>query len=309
MRPKKKSMPSQKNQHSVPQCYLREFIDPETPLRFEPFVWIFDKNGKTKKRKAPKNILKSNNLYTINVKGKTKDYSIEKALSSIENDFAILFRQKIKNLLPLTETEHISLCLFVATMLQRTVRQKVNFEQFIDELISHGEQLAAYHGIQSKNIENLKNYRKDAHKLNILGMLPDITQILLNMSLAFLVADGRKSRFITSDDPCTLFNPKLHRQRLFGPGLGQKDVELIMPLSPKIALCLSWSNFRGYIEIGNRQIEELNRLTRAHCFKSFISSSSRKKLRWFSKYPFSLTFTLKIIGKKFYSKISKKFQE
>lgn len=298
-------MSNHKKQHSVPQCYLREFIDPETPEGYEPFIWIFDKNGKKRRKKAPKNVLTSNNLYTIEVEGKTRDYSIEKGLSSIENDFAILFRQKIKKLLPLSEEEHISLCIFVSTMLQRTVSQKDNLEHFLDELISHGEKLAAHHGIKSRSVEGLKNHRKNAHKFNILEMLPEVTQILLNMSFAFVIVGGSKSRFITSDDPCTLFNPKLQGQRLMGPGLGQKKVELTMPLSPEIALCLSWSNFQGYIEIGNRLIEELNRTTRAHCYEFFISSSSHKKLRWSLKYPLSITFVIKIIRKKLYSKFRK----
>lgn len=300
-------MSNHKKQHSVPKCYLREFIDPETPDGYEPFIWIFDKNGKNKRKKAPKNVLTSNNLYTIEVEGKARDYSIEKSLSSIENDFAILFRQKIKNLLPLSEDEHISLCIFIATMLQRTVSQKANLEHFLDELISHGEKLAAHHGIKSRTVESLKNYRRDAHKLNILEMFPEVTQILLNMSLAFVIVGRSKSRFITSDDPCTLFNPKLREQRLMGPGLGQKEVELTIPLSPEIALCLSWSNFRGFIEIGKRQIEELNRTTRAHCYELFISSSSHKKFRWFLKYPLSLIFVMKVIRQKFNYRIHRNF--
>lgn len=291
-------MSNHKKQHTVPQCYLREFIDPKRPEGYEPFIWVFDKDGKNRRKKAPKNVLTSNNPYTIEVEGKTRDYSIEKSLSSIEHDYAILFRQKIKKQLPLSEDEHISLCIFIATMLQRTGRQKDNLEHFLDELISHSEKIAAQHGIKSRTVESLKTYRRGAHKFNILEMLPEVTQILLNMSLAFLMVRKSKSRFITSDDPCTLFNPKIQGQRLMGPGLGQKEVELTMPLSPEIALCLSWSNFRGYIETGKRRIEELNRMTRAHCYKLFISCSSRKKFRWFLKYPLSLIFVIKVLGQK-----------
>ena len=191
-------------------------------------------------------------------------------------------------------------------MLQRTISQKANLEHFIDELISHGEKLAAHHGIKSRTVENLKNYRRDAHKFTTLEMLPEVTQILLNMSLAFLIVGRSKSWFITSDDPCTLFNPKLQGQHLMGPGLGQKEVELTLPLSPEIALCLSWSNFRGYIEIGKRQIEELNRITRAHCYKLFISYSPRKKFRWFLKYPFRLSFVIKVFSQKIMYEINRK---
>ena len=50
-------MSDAKKQHYVPQFYLREFLDPNTPPGQEPYVWVFSKDGKKKQRRAPKNIL------------------------------------------------------------------------------------------------------------------------------------------------------------------------------------------------------------------------------------------------------------
>jgi len=298
-------MSNHKKQHSVPKCYLREFVDPNTPVGYEPYVWRFDKNGKNRRKKSPKKILTSNNLYTINVTGIVKDYSIEETLSNIESKYVNIFRKKIKKRLPLSEYEHIVLCVFVATMLQRTLRQKDNLEQFFDELIKHGVMIAAHHGVVSKNVESLKEYKKNAHKLSILDMLPELTQLLFEMSVAFLCVDDSGSKFITSDDPCTLFNPKLQWQRFFSPGLGQKDIEVTLPLSPEIALCLSWSNFRGYIETKKSRIENLNRMVRAQCYKYFISHTLKTKWIWFRKYPLNLFFIIKVLKHKIKNKIQK----
>jgi len=75
------SMSDAKKQHYVPQFYLREFLDPNTPLGQDPYVWVFAKDGKKKQRRAPKNILWKTELYTLDVEG-AKRYELEQALSN-----------------------------------------------------------------------------------------------------------------------------------------------------------------------------------------------------------------------------------
>ena len=276
-------MSDAKKQHYVPQFYLREFLDPNTPSEQEPYVWVFSKDGKTKQRRSPKNILWETDLYTFDLGG-AKHYELENALSRIESDFAEVVRKKIKRQLPLTAQEHEALCQFVATMLQRTVRQKDNQESFYDDLVAQVERLETHHGSDTSTSAKLRGLKKDVHKLGILRILSEIPELLGRMSLAFLCADGSSARFITSDDPVTLFNPDLQWQRLYGPGLAQSGVELTMPLSPKIALCMTWSNLRGYFQIPRWRVEELNRFTRGHCHDHFIADCSKKKFIWFSRF-------------------------
>ena len=114
-------------QHYVPQCYLREWADPTVSSNQEPFVWIFDKDGRNKRKDKVKNVLASNDLYTIKIKG-VKNYSIEETLANLEGKYAKIFEEKIKRKLPLTEEEHIILCAFVSVMLQRTLRHRDNLE-------------------------------------------------------------------------------------------------------------------------------------------------------------------------------------
>lgn len=56
----------------------------------------------------------------------------------------------------------------------------------------------------------------------------------VKMSLSFLCSDRTGSRFITSDDPVTLFNPDLQWQRFYGPGLAQRNIQVTMSVSPNI---------------------------------------------------------------------------
>lgn len=288
-------MSEPKRQHYVPQCYLREWIDPNVPKGHEPFVWIFDRKGKNKKRKAPKNILRSNDLYTLQIKGRQKNYSIEKTLSSLEGEYAKIFREKIRNRLPLSEKEHVLLCSFVSVMLQRTLRQKDNLERFYDELVKVTESMEKHHNIEPKKSIELRDSKKDAHKVGIVEHLPDFTEILFRMGLAFLCADESSSKFLTSDDPCTLFNPDLQWQRFYGPGLLQRNIQVTLPLSPNVMVCLSWSNLRGYIKWSRRRVDESNRMTIGHSYEYVVCHSSRTKRLWFRKYPMNLIFLLRIL--------------
>ncbi len=286
-----------KKQHSVPQCYLREWVDPSTPSGQEPYVWIFNKDEQTGKKKAPSNIFTETDLFTIKLKTGEKDYSIEETLSNLESKYAKIFREKIKNHIPLSEEEHILLCAFVGAMLQRTQRHKDNIENFHDELIEKVSAMENAHSLEPKESEKLKKSKINAHKLSIFQTLPKTTELLMNMGLAFLCSDS-KAKFITSDDPCNLFNPDLQWQKFDSPGLGQKNVQVTLPLSPDIKLCMSWSNLRGYMYLEKERIEDSNRMMRAQCYKYFVSHTSKTQRVWFRRYPMDFFFILKILKHK-----------
>lgn len=298
MSKKLKKLKGPKKQHFVPKCYLSEFVDINTPQGQEPYVWVFSKDGKILKKKSPINIFFERHLYTIDIEGK-KDFSIEKNLSKIESKFAKVIKI-IKEKKPLSDNEHIHLCLFIAAQLQRTLRSKRNHENFIQQLIDWGTQISLVHGIaNSKQVQEWIKYKKDIHKLQLIESLPFLTNTLKQMSIAFLCSPSlSKHPFISSDDPCVLFNPDLQWQRFYGPGFGQQNVQLTMALTPEITVLFSWSNFRGYSFIKGNDVESLNRMTRSYADKEFISSSSKKRMIWFSPVPLSPFFILKVLKTK-----------
>lgn len=284
-------------QHYVPQCYLREFA--HVFIKKEPFIWIFDKNGKNRRKAKVKNVLFSNDLFTLKIQGQ-KNYSIEETLASLEGKYSSVFRDKVKKKLPLNEEEHIILCAFVAAMLQRTLKHKDNLEDFLNQTIKHMQDVENTHNAEPKESKKWREYKKDAHKLSMMRLIPDFTKILMKMDLAFLCAK-KGAKFITSDDPCSLFNPDLQWQKSCGPGLKQKNVQLTLPLSPSILLCMSWSPLKGYIRLDKKRAEDINRMTARGCYKYFISHSPRTKRLWFKSYPMDFFFILKIIKHKIFS--------
>lgn len=291
----KKKQKGPKSQHFVPRCYLSEFTDPDTPVGQEPYVWVFSRDGKTKKKRAPVNLFTENHLYTIQFNGE-KDFSVEQNLSKIESRFGELMKV-IKKKKPLSDHEHAYLCIFVAAQLQRTLRFKRNQENFMQQLIDHGTQMALAHGVKdSKQVQEWTEYKKNIHKLELIESLPFLSNILKQMSIAFLCSPNKeKHPFISSDDPCFLFNPDLQWQRFYGPGFAQKNVQLTLPLSPEIMVMFTWANYHGYGLLTGSQVEDLNRMTRGHCDKEFISSTPNKKWRWFHKVPLDPMFIFKVL--------------
>ena len=86
-------MSEPKNQHIIPRCYLKQFVDPATLPGQEPYVWIFERESKRGKKKAPKNILTETDLYTFSTPDGKKDYALEKTLSQIESEYALVFEK------------------------------------------------------------------------------------------------------------------------------------------------------------------------------------------------------------------------
>lgn len=72
------------------------------------------------KRKAPSNIFKETDFYTIeNVDG-TRNLDLEHGLSGLESKFATVRDEKLSKQLPLTQEEHLYLAVFAAAAQFRT---------------------------------------------------------------------------------------------------------------------------------------------------------------------------------------------
>lgn len=288
-------MSNPKNQHIIPQCYLKQFVDPNTPVSYEPYVWIFERDSKVGKKKAPKNILAETDFYTL----EGGDYSIEKSLAQIESEYSVIFEKKIKNKLPLTPYEHAIFCAFVAAMFQRTTKQKENIEGFVGQLVDWAKQLEMVHGAEPKSSIAWEAAKKDAHKISVVEMVPEIAKILSKMNIAFLCTKNKRVAFITSDSPAYLFNSQLQFQRWFSPAFGQRHVEIRMPLSPEISVCFSWiNNLRGYLVATEDMVHNDNRMTYGYSHQCFIANSPTVKKRWFNRLPLDPVFLMRFLRHK-----------
>ena len=269
-------MSDPKNQHTIPQCYLKQFVDPKVPSNFGPCVWIFERKSKRGKRKNVRSVLTETDVYTLQ-----GDYSIEKSLAQLESEYAVIFENKIKNKLPLTPYEHTIFCAFVAAMLQRTLKQKEHIENQMDQMIGWAKQLEMVHGAKPKSSIAWEEAKKDAHKISVVEMVPDIAKIY-------------KSEKDAKD-----INSQLQFQRWFAPAFGQKHVEIRMPLSPEISVCFSWiNNLRGYLVATEDMVHNDNRMVFGYSHQYFIANSQKLKRRWFRRLPLDPVFIWRFLKNK-----------
>ena len=283
-----------KNQHTIPKCYLKQFVDPAIPSNFGPCVWIFERESKKGKRQNIRSVLTETDIYTFQ-----GDYEIEKSLAQLENEYALIFDKKIKNKLPLEPYEHAVFCAFVAAMLQRTLKQKEHIENQMDQFIDWAKQLEMTHGAEPKSLIAWEAAKEDAHKISVVEMVPEIAKILSKMNIAFMCTKNKHVAFVTSDAPAYLFNSQLQFQRWFSPGFGQKHVEVRMPLSPEVSVCFSWiNNLRGYLVATEDMVHNDNRMTYGHSHQYFIANSPKVKWRWFQRLPLDPVFLWRFLKHK-----------
>ncbi|MBP7133816.1 DUF4238 domain-containing protein [Patescibacteria group bacterium] len=291
-----KKSPDPINQHYVPQCML-ELFSKEKNDKGKSVLWVISKDAKKKRKSSIEEIFAKNHLYT-KIIGSEKVFTVEKTLGNIEGDFATLYREKISKRLPLSDIEHLNLCAFVATMMQRTLRFKKNIESFYDQRIALVKGAGADAHSTELHVAKLEAEKKDAHKQGLIDSFPEITKMLMKMNVAFFCAEKSGEAFITSDDPCHMFNPDLQWQRFYSPGLGQEHTEVKLALSRNTLLLLSWSNYRGYFPMESSGVDDQNRMTRAYADKDIATSREKMKLVWRSPLPWDLCFFCKFLMKK-----------
>lgn len=264
------------NHHIIPECHLKNFVDHNLPKNKGKRVWVFDKKNRIGRNQHISRTMSSDHFY---------DSRVDASLQKIEDKYAKIFDRKIKKKLPLTMEEHLYFCTFVASMLQRTVAQKENIERMFDQIIERLDAFENETGKTSKAKKEWLDKKKDAHSFSIAEMVPEMAEIMMEMNIAFMCSQSKAS-FITSDAPAFLFNSRLQFLPSYSPGLGQKHVEIRMPLSPEISVCFSWiNNVRGYLGINKNQVDDWNRMTYGHSHKYFIANSSKTKKIWFNRMP------------------------
>jgi len=101
-----------------------------------------------------------------------------------------------------------------------------------------------------------------------------------------VIIGTNSSSFITSDSPCIWVNTEIHKLPPFYRhiGLGQKETEVTLPISPAQILLISWDDQKdGYLELNDNQaVEEYNRRMGCLCDKYCISNSNIRKDIWFN---------------------------
>lgn len=273
----------------------------------KPYVWVFDRDGANPRRKAPANLFTETDIYTIERADGERDLRFEHGFSELEDKFTRIRNLKFKRR-EWPDAEQIDwLLAFVATAQARTAANRDHQRQQWGGLRNRMEEMqaayenaspekkAAMERMGSPNSESGKGITLDDVRVlekhpiqQMIGMIvQSVMHIFQRMHVAVLCT-ADPIGFVTSDHPCTWFDPESYKlQPIYrGPGLGSRTIEVTLPVSPSQCLAITHnSQWQGYIDVQENVVTNLNSRHISHCNKSFISCSPQTLPVWFEQRP------------------------
>lgn len=295
-----------KNQHTVPQSYLKAWCDPNPPAGYEPYIWLCDKGGAGARKKAPARVFVEKDFYTIKLADGERDLVLEHGLSQLESRFAALRRNKLEKGLPLSQRDLVNLCAFVATMYARTKSRgefwRGQWQRVLDmgqrmqdrmrEMPPEDVEKMAHAFEPPSNGEDTGLTMDDVREIveqPMQALLPSehtaVTPILARMPHVIMeTADS--PGFVTSDAPCVWFDPELMKEspRFEAGGLISPSIEISMPLSPR--QCVFFGHqliVSGYVRLKPHEplIDQINRRVHHFADEYVVATEDVSKQPWF----------------------------
>ena len=233
-------MASNKNQHYVPQCYLRQFAADNSVSAIN----LFNIDREKFINCAPlKNQCSKSYFYG-------DDLELERALQPIEGRYASIVREITSHNYHLTDEHREFLKFFWQLQHKRTEAASRRSVEMMDGM---GEVA----GLEPKDF---KMEMKEAVQLSMRNFVQE--QFVINDLKICLINNKTKIDFITSDDPAVLTN-KWHflDKRTSGSnfGLGSAGVIIILPITPRI-LCVGFDpniysipHKKGWVDVKNER--------------------------------------------------------
>ena len=294
----KETKPTHTNQHIIPKCYLKAWndstlINQDSGKAYnQPQVWAYNKiTGKEEQLSAKTNFTQED-FYTIKDDQGERDLTIEHALDKVEVKFDWLRDNKLLKHEQLDPEEHFNVCLFIATMHNRTISR---IHHLGDMLKPIQEKLKSYEEFtKTATVEELKKMsgisrKSDSEAINIEELNEVIAKPLENIMVPIvnhLAVELTKLKmaifytkedfgFITSDNPCVWKSQEAQmRHPMFSsPGLNDDTINIILPISPTHCILLN-KQIEGYIDIDTnpKSIDQINTLIYEHAENCIISN-------------------------------------
>jgi hypothetical protein len=275
-------MAEKKRQHIIPNCYLKAWCDPDTPLEQTPYIWRISRDGSQKRRRSPEKSFTGTDKYTIHLPDGSRNLAIENALGDIENQFVgVLDRLDRRDDITLEDKVH--LCAFSAAMHTRTTAMGVHWKNQVRHLHEMVVDMEKAHNVEPQTSLDTAEMVEHAHQHLIAEGIVTQVPLLYQMAMTIMVTEDAVG-FITSDTPCVWFNPDWYKLPPFyrAPGLAQKAVEVTLPLTPQYLMLISHNRqIPTYVNAKAMALTELNRRTRFHCSEEFVSCRAETRPEWF----------------------------
>jgi hypothetical protein len=290
-----------KFQHYVPASYLAAWCDPSAP-RGQKYVWRFDRNSHLGRPKGPHKIFGETDFYTRFSRDGKRDVGIENALSAIEAQFARV-RNKVLSKNEWPKREDLAYLVLSAMLLRfRTKAQRDSdreqwrgVKETGDLLLASTEEVSpggtsphfrSDPSVPTMSHREVKRIADQPIQELLLPKLEVYEPIFRSMDAAMIVTDDRLG-FITSDNPCVVVDPTIHRRPPMyrQASLLSRNVEVTLPISPRMALYLNRGRLNGYLECDSSQVDEINWRTCRYSYEYFVVQRHEVRECWFTKRP------------------------
>lgn len=280
-----------KGQHYVPKSYLEAWCDKTTPSTHEPYVWLFPKSGGKPINKAPRNVFKETDFYTVITQEGERDLHIENNLSRVESNFIALRRNKLdRRIGSLSLNERVALCMFTMAMYGRTksraeqltthwgriVEMGDKMQQTVEKMTPEARKRMSIAFCESQINKNNERISLDEARViaekpiqnNLSSIVTCGTDFLYQVPFIILQASW-PDRFITSDNPCCFFD---------GVGIGgisSPTIEITLPLSPSLLIFFGHyvAKEKMYVSAAREVVAHFNQRTRHFADKYYVSNS------------------------------------
>lgn len=299
-----KSQNTHRKQHFVPRCYTKPWIDPSSlgAKLVEPYVWVLAKDRTNAKRRAPSNLFVETDIYTTTAADGSRDLRLEHGFPGLEDAFTRIRTQRFDAKAWPDADEWTRVLAFVAVAHARTaafrnfhrdqwgaIRERMEAAQkALDKATA--EQRAAFRPTppslgegKSMGIEEVRQFERTPIQHLIGPTLATVLPAYAAMTWCVLQTDDPIG-FVTTDSPVTWFDPEAYKlQPIYrGPGLHSGTIEITMPLSPSQCLLITHNpNQRGFRNISQSTLNDINRRHIAHCADHFVSNTSETRPVWF----------------------------
>ncbi|MFZ1704896.1 MAG: DUF4238 domain-containing protein [Saprospiraceae bacterium] len=271
-----------KNQHIIPQVYLKHF---GFPRQFKTEIWFVSvknlENGKWEDREI-ENFLSDTHIYTLETYKEVHEFIIENDLNGgIENRINVVIDQL--NSGKLTANIQLALAETTANFLARTYRHRkwlegwLNRENFRDFF----EILVEFEGYSEEEKNNIfDSYTamscKEAINSLMVSYMNHTSKQLISASIEVLITSKDKPYF-TSDNPVSIMNEVGYGE------IGRDEMEIYFPLSDTILLHFYWHEIEKPIEriiknISDQDYEYFHREVILKSADKFIISPIDKSL-------------------------------
>lgn len=200
---------------------------------------IFDKETREFRKKSPKKILTSKDVYTFNLVIDKRNLLVEDTLSRIEGRYARWKAGLRYGQLP-SEEGRANLCIFMSAMLARTQSQKTILDDFLAQVEEDFATLEDTHGAPHVESKKMAEYRRNAFPESVLQRTAMLTRVLWSKGFAF-IRNSSGVPFVTSDEPCYITDPARGTHGIHGYAPASPTAEIQMTLSPTMAVLCSLS--------------------------------------------------------------------